>query len=84
MSARPQLDAAAGLSQPIPHELHHLWVELLESPKIMSLHAVCRVHRERQLHLILCALCGRVEKVFDVLVDMDGQVSLVKAALLPL
>ena len=41
------------------------------------------VGRERQLHLKLCALCGEVEKIFDVLVDTGAQVSLVKAGLLP-
>ena len=39
--------------------------------------------RELQLHLKLRALCGVVEKVFDVLVDTGAQVSLVKAGLLP-
>ena len=38
-----------------------------------------RVGRERQLHLKVRALCGEVEKVFDVLVDTGAQVSLVKA-----
>ena len=42
-----------------------------------------RVGRERQLHLKVRALCGEVEKVFDVLVDTGAQVSLVKAGLLP-
>ena len=42
-----------------------------------------RVGRERQLHLKVRALCGEVEKVFDVLVDTRAQVSLVKAGLLP-
>ena len=42
-----------------------------------------RVKRERQLHLKVRALCGEVEKVFDVLVDKGAQVSLVKAGLLP-
>ena len=42
-----------------------------------------RVGQERQLHLKVCALCGEVEKVFDVLVDTGAQVSLVKAGLLP-
>ena len=58
-------------------------VELLERPEILSLHAVRRVGRERQLHLKVRALCGEVEKVFDVLVDTGAQVSLVKAGLLP-
>ena len=42
-----------------------------------------RVGRERQLHLTVRALCGEVEKVFDVLVDTGAQVSLVKAGLFP-
>ena len=42
-----------------------------------------RVGRERQLHLKVRALCGEVEKVFDVLVDTGAQVSLVKAGLIP-
>ena len=42
-----------------------------------------RVGRKRQLHLKVRALCGEVEKVFDVLVDTGAQVSLVKAGLLP-
>ena len=42
-----------------------------------------RIGRERQLHLKVRALCGEVEKVFDVLVDTGAQVSLVKAGLLP-
>ena len=58
-------------------------VELLERPEILSLHAVRRVGRERQLHLKVHALCREVEKVFDVLVDTGAQVSLVKAGLLP-
>ena len=48
----------------------------------LSLHAVRRVGPERQLHLKVRALCGEVEKVFDVLVDTGAQVSLVKAGLL--
>ena len=59
-----------------------LW-SFLERPEILSLHAVRRVGRERQLHLKVRALCGEVEKVFDVLVDTGAQVSLVKAGLLP-
>ena len=35
------------------------------------------------MHLKVRALCGEVEKVFDVLVDTGAQVSLVKAGLLP-
>ena len=62
---------------------HQSLVELLERPDILSLHAVRRVGRERQLHLKVRALCGEVEKVFYVLVDTGAQVSLVKAGLLP-
>ena len=79
----PQLDAADGQPEPIVHDLHQSLVELLERPEILSLHAVRRVGRERQLHLKVRALCGEVEKVFDVLVDTGAQVSLVKAGLLP-
>ena len=64
-----QLDAADGQPEPIVHDLHQSLVELLERPEILSLHAVRRVGRERQLHLKVRALCGEVEKVFDVLVD---------------
>ena len=82
-SAGPQLDAADGQPEPIVHDLHQSLVELLEQPEILSLHAVRRVGRERQLHLKVRALCGEVEKVFDVLVDTGAQVSLVKAGLPP-
>ena len=82
-SPGPQLDAADGQPEPIVHNLHQSLVELLERPEILSLHAVRRVGRERQLHLKVRALCGEVEKVFDVLVDTGAQVSLVKAGLLP-
>ena len=82
-SPGPQLDAADGQPEPIVHDLHQLLIELLERPEILSLHAVRRVGRERQLHLKVRALCGEVEKVFDVLVDTGAQVSLVKAGLLP-
>ena len=82
-SPGPQLDAADGQPEPIVHDLHQSLVELLERPEILSLHAVRRVGRERQLHLKFRALCGEVEKVFDVLVDTGAQVSLVKAGLLP-
>ena len=82
-SPGPQLDAADGQPEPIVHDLHQWLVELLERPEILSLHAVPRVGRERQLHLKVRALCGEVEKVFDVLVDTGAQVSLVKAGLLP-
>ena len=82
-SPGPQLDAADGQPEPNVHDLHQSLVELLERPEILNLHAVRRVGRERQLHLKVCALCGEVEKVFDVLVDTGAQVSLVKAGLLP-
>ena len=82
-SPGPQLDAADGQPEPIVHDLHQSLVDLLERPEILSLHAVRRVGRERQLHLKVRALCGEVEKVFDVLVDTGAQVSLVKAGLLP-
>ena len=82
-SPGPQLDAADGQPELIVHDLHQSLVELLERPEILSLHAVRRVGRERQLHLKVRALCGEVEKVFDVLVDTGAQVSLVKAGLLP-
>ena len=82
-SPGPQLDAADGQPEPIVHDLHQSLIELLERPEILSLHAVRRVGRERQLHLKVRALCGEVEKVFDVLVDTGAQVSLVKAGLLP-
>ena len=65
-SPGPQLDAADGQPEPIVHDLHQLLVELLERLEILSLHAVRRVGRERQLHLKVRALCGEVEKVFDV------------------
>ena len=68
-SPGPQLDAADGQPEPIVHDLHQSLVELLERPEILSLHAVRRVGRERQLHLKVRALSGEVEKVFDVLVD---------------
>ena len=82
-SPGPQLDAADGQPEPIVDDLHQSLVELLERPEILSLHAVRRVWRERQLHLKVRALCGEVEKVFDVLVDTGAQVSFVKAGLLP-
>ena len=82
-SPGPQLDAADGQPEPIVHDLHQSLIELLERPEILSMHAVRRVGRERQLHLKVRALCGEVEKVFDVLVDTGAQVSLVKAGLLP-
>ena len=77
-----QLDAADGQPEPIVHDLHQSLIELLERPEILSLHAVRRVGRERQLHLKVRALCGEVKKVFDVLVDTVAQVSLVRAGLL--
>ena len=64
-SPGPQLDAADGQPEPIVHVLHQSLVELLERPEILSLHAVRRVGRERQLHLKVRALCGEVEKVFN-------------------
>ena len=78
-----QLDAADGQPEPIVHDLHQSLIELLERPEILSLHAVRRVGRERQLHLKVRASWGEVEKVFDVLVHTGAQVSLVKAGLLP-
>ena len=50
-SPGPQLDAADGEPEPIVHDLHESLVELLERLEILSLHAVRRVGRERQLHL---------------------------------
>ena len=82
-SPGPRLDAANGQPEPIVHDLHQSLIELLERPEILSLHAVHRVGRERQLHLKVRALCGEEEKVSDVLVDTGAQVSLVKACLLP-
>ena len=82
-SPGPQLDAADGQPEPIVHDLHQSVIELLERSEILSLHAVRRVERERQLHLKVRALCGEVEKVFDVLVNTGALVSLVKAGLLP-
>ena len=82
-SPRPQPDAADWQPEPIVHDLHQSLIELLERPEILSLHAVRRIGRERQLHLIVGALCGEVEKVFDMLVDTGAQVSLVRAGLLP-
>ena len=57
-SPRPQLDAADAQPEPIVHDLHQSLIELLERPEILSLHAVRRVGRERQLHLKVRALCG--------------------------
>ena len=82
-SPGPQLDAADGQPELIVHDLHESLIELLERPEILSLHAVRRVGRERQLHLKVRALCGEVEKVFDVLVYTRAEVSLIKAGLLP-
>ena len=61
-SPRPQLDAADGQPEPIVHDLHESLIELPERPEILSLHAVRRVGRERQLHPKVRALCGEVEK----------------------
>ena len=55
-SPGPQLDAADRQPEPIVHDLHQSLVELLERPEILSLHAVRRVGRERQLHLKVRAL----------------------------
>ena len=74
-SPGPLLEAADGLVEPITHDLHQSLIELLERPEILSLHAVRLAGRERQLHLKVRALCGEVEKVFDVLVDTGSQVS---------
>ena len=81
-SPGPQLDGADGQPEPILHDLHQSLIGLLERPEILSLHAVRHVGPERQLHLKVRALCGEVEKVFDVLVDTGAQVSLVKPGLL--
>ena len=62
-SPGPQLEAADGLLEPITDDLHQSVIEDLERPKILSLHAVRRVGRERQLHLKICALYGEVERV---------------------
>ena len=67
-SCRQQLDAADGLTEPITHDLHQSLIELLERPEILSLHAVRRVGRKRQLHLKIRALCGELRKVLNVLV----------------
>ena len=86
-SAIPQLDAADGLLEPITHNLHQLLIDrsmkLLKRPEILSWHTVRRVGSKRQLHLKIRALCGEVERVFNVLVDTGAQVSLVKAGLIP-
>ena len=76
------MDGADGLLVPITHDLHQSQIELPERPEILSLHAVRRVCLERQLHLKIRALCGEVERVFNVLLDTGAQVSLVKACLL--
>ena len=49
----------------------------------MSLHAVRRVGRKRQLHVKIHALCGGVQRVCNVLVDTGAQVSVAGAGLLP-
>ena len=82
-SPGPQLEAADGPLEAITHDLHQSLIELLDRPEILSIYAVCRFGRERQLHLKICALCGEVELVFNMLVDTGAQVSLVKAGLLP-
>ena len=81
-SPGPQVEAADGLLEPITHALHQSLMALLERPEILSLHAVRRVGRERQLHSKIRALCAEVGRVFNVLVDTGAQVSLVKALLL--
>ena len=58
-------------------------IEFLERLEILSLQAMRRVGRDRQLHLKIRALCGEMERFFNVLVDTGTQVSLVKAGLLP-
>ena len=58
-------------------------IEPLDRPKILSLHTVRRLGRERQFHLKIRALCGEVERVFNLLVHTGPQVSLVKGGLLP-
>ena len=73
-----QMGSLSQLSMTCTSRLLSFW-----NGQILSLHAVRRVGRERQLHLKVRALCGEVEKVFDVLVDTGAQVSLVNAALLP-
>ena len=78
------MEAADGLSEPITDDLQQSLMELLERPEILRLHAVRRAGREWQLHLQIRALCGEVEWVFNLLVDTDAQVSLVKIGLFPL
>ena len=75
-------DVLQELSEPITHNLHKSLIELLERPVILDLHTVRRVGCERHLHLMICALCGEVERVFNMLVDTCSQVSLVKADVL--
>ena len=65
------------------HDLHQWLIEFLEGPNILGLHAVRRVGRWQQLHLKVFASSGKVEKVFDVLVDTGAHVSLVDGGLLP-
>ena len=74
-SPGPQLDATDGLLEPINHDLHQSLIELLERSEILRLHAVRQVGRERQLHFKIRALCGEVERVFNVLVETGAQVS---------
>ena len=78
-----QLQAADGLLEHMTPVLHQLLIELLEEPEILSWHVVRLPGRERQLHLKIRALCGQLERVFNVLVDTGAQVSLVKAGLPP-
>ena len=79
-SPGPQLDTADVLSEPITHNLHHLLIEFLDRPEILSFprRAPCS-----QLHMKIRALCGDGEGVCDALVDTGAQVSLIKAGLGP-
>ena len=81
-SGKLQLDAADGVSEPITHDLRQSLVELLERPEILSSHAVRRAGRKRQLHLKIQAICGEVERVFNVLGDTGAPVRLVKVGAL--
>ena len=80
-SPEPQLEAADRLFEPVTHDLHQSLIELLERPDILSLHAVRRVGRERQLHLKIGALRREEERVFIVLVHTGAQDSLVTVGL---
>ena len=63
--------------------MHQSLIALFERRGILSLHIVRWVRRERQLTLKIRALCGEVEKIFNLLVDTGAQVSLHQAGLLP-